>query len=258
MGKTEPAKNYKSSSSIFADWSRGDRIGAIIVLLAGLIILMMSGSRLIDNYRIINSFARTTASFAKEPEAYRTGGRRTRHTEFRVSYRFTVNGRSYEGTDSIKTRPIYSDIQVYYNQKNPAENVAELPETWIGWSGLALGAIFIGAIIFWIIQSLYRSRINQTKSQTDLKSRDQNISPPLNEDEREWAQAVADQVKKQYEKGNLSQEQAVKILNISIQAVNAAKTKNAPEFILAQTEVNLLLDSSKTTEIKNSKTEQIR
>lgn len=133
--------------SLFDDWSLGDRLATVLIFLVGVACIVGSFYIMQDDYRVINGFATTMGRLTSKPQATRMGGRRTRHTEYIVTYAFTIDDRSYEGRDYLKEFPVANTITVYYNRNDPTENKAQLPETWIGWGLLGFGLLFtMGAV----------------------------------------------------------------------------------------------------------------
>src|SRR5262245_46099944 len=80
--------------SLFSDWGLGDRIGAVLISLIGITLIVCGLRFMHDDYRVINDFATTQGRLTSNPRSMRMGGRRTRHTEYLVTYTFTIEGKN--------------------------------------------------------------------------------------------------------------------------------------------------------------------
>jgi len=98
---------------------------------------------LYSDYTFVWGSAAVEGDVIGVPLDHRTGGFRNAHTEYRVKYRFSVDGREFRGEDSIRAEPHGRTITVHYMRSDPAINKADLPQLWVGW-GCLIGGVFIG------------------------------------------------------------------------------------------------------------------
>jgi hypothetical protein len=77
-------------------------------------------------------------------EKYTVGGRPTSYT---VTYQFTVNGKAYTGTSSLKARPTAREVTIVYDPENPETNHVEGSKDFYDYMQILFAALMIALII---------------------------------------------------------------------------------------------------------------
>jgi hypothetical protein len=102
---------------------------------------------LYSDYTFVWGSAAVEGELIGLPFEHLTGGYRNGHKEYRVKYRFSVNGQDYRGEDSIRAEPKLRTITVHYMRSDPTINKGELPQLWVGWGCLVIGIMLGGGMI---------------------------------------------------------------------------------------------------------------
>ena len=137
-----------------------DKWCCVLFFIIGLAIAAGSIYSLWVDYGLLSSCETAQGSPTADPKLdfVASGGplNHSSHAETRVEYSFTVNGRSYKGSDRFSDEeacamPLYylgmnssvgQPITVFYDRRDPSRNRAILPKPHLLWFGVALGLVF--------------------------------------------------------------------------------------------------------------------
>lgn len=119
------------------------------------------------------AFADTAVgTVTSEPTRYRTGGRRSRHYEYRFQYSYSVHGKSHFGSASSRSVPS-QDFVVYYNRLDPQESRVVPLDHVLAAGFLVLGLVLCG-ILFkpWTWIKRGNNDGSEDESEDDVADRD--------------------------------------------------------------------------------------